>query len=237
MSGALAARVAALAVAAALGPLVAPASPQSPDPVPPAPVELTAPITTFDLDAPLGDPLPLVPLAPGTELDLFGMEQAPGAVDLVDVSGGAVLLDGRAHQVAGAIREVAVRDGRVAPAPWSLTATVSDFTVDGAAGGCSASSGAFTCIPASNLGWRPGAVVAWPTEPVAPAAELPAVVAGAPIASFAAGTGFDTSPQLLCASGDLPANAVYVCAANLSLVVPASAAAGGYRATLTLTLV
>jgi hypothetical protein len=194
-------------------------------------------IQTFDLDAPLGAPSPLFPLAPGTELDLFGMEQASGVVELTAAGGGSVQLDGQAHQAFGSIREVAVRDGRLAPAPWSLTATLTDFTVDGAAGGCSGTVGRFACIPASNLGWRPGAIVAWPTEPVAPATELPPVVAGAPIAALAAGSTFDSGPQLLCASGDLPANAVYVCAANVSLVVPASASAGRYRATLTLTLV
>jgi hypothetical protein len=75
----------------------------------------------------------------------------------------------------------------------------------------------------------------------------PAVTTGPPIAAGAA-SNLRTGPQLLCAApapppADPEAPAppapppVIVCSAGLSLLVPASTAAGTYLATLTLTLV
>jgi hypothetical protein len=202
-----------------------------------APPELTEDVTlalTCLVDAPaqVGGVAVQLP----ADLPTISMEQAGGSVVLGPPEGDdPVLLDGSPLVVVGSTQQIMVTEARDDGAPWVLTASVSDFTTDGYEGTCPAGEPEqhdHRCIPGDNLGWHPDATVAWPLV------AAPEVRAGSPIAPGAEpGTGLGSQQRLLCASADVGAPGTYACGAGLALLVPGSAAAGTYQATLTITLV
>ncbi|MER7168892.1 HtaA domain-containing protein [Micromonospora sp. NPDC000207] len=117
----------------------------------------------------------------------------------------------------GALNEATVSDLRGTNAGWSLVGQVSDFSSTG--GGT---------IAADNLGWVPSAAAV--QDPLAGTSGV--VTPGAP-ANPGAGLG---GARALCTSATGASNGTFTCGAQLNLGVPASAAAGDYSATLTLTL-
>jgi hypothetical protein len=172
------------------------------------------------------------------ELDVEGttlsMEQA-GA----DVALETVTLDGTPQSTTGEINNVTVIDARGDGAGWDLVGSVTDFKTDPAVGACPRgddSTWDYRCIPANNLGWSPAAVVAHEQIP----GDVAAVAAGstsdaAAIADGTAGSGLEVD-QSLCTAEPTTNGGTFVCGAGLALLVPASASAGTYEATLTLTL-
>lgn len=172
------------------------------------------------------------------EFDVEGttlsMEQA-GA----DVALETVTLDGTPQSTTGEINNVTVIDARGDGAGWDLVGSVTDFKTDPAVGACPRSDDStwdYRCIPANNLGWSPAAVVAHEQIP----GDVAAVDAGstsdaAAIADGTAGSGLEID-QSLCTAEPTTNGGTFVCGAGLALLVPASASAGTYEATLTLTL-
>ncbi|GGM18773.1 HtaA domain-containing protein [Micromonospora yangpuensis] len=134
---------------------------------------------------------------------------AGDTVALPAVSNGAV--------ASGALNAATVADLRGTNAGWSLVGQVSDFA---SAGGGS--------IAADNLGWVPSA-----TAVDDPLSGTPGVVTPGAAAAPGAGLG---SARSLCVSATGASNGTFTCGAQLNLGVPASAPAGEYAATLTLTL-
>ncbi|MEU5903201.1 HtaA domain-containing protein [Micromonospora sp. NPDC047527] len=116
----------------------------------------------------------------------------------------------------GALHAATVADLRGTNAGWSLVGQVSDFT---SAGGS---------IAADNLGWVPSASVV-----ADPLGGTPGVVTPGATAAPGAGLG---GARALCTSPTGTSNGTFNCGAQLNLGIPASATAGDYAATLTLTL-
>jgi hypothetical protein len=172
------------------------------------------------------------------EFDVEGttlsMEQA-GAEVFLDT----VTLDGTPQSTTGELNNVTVIDARGDGAGWDLVGSVTDFKTDPAVGDCprgDSSTWDYRCIPANNLGWSPAAVVAHQQIP----GDVAAVDAGATsnatdIADGVAGSGLEVD-QALCTTNPTTNGGTFVCGAGLALLVPASASAGTYSATLTLTL-
>ncbi len=172
------------------------------------------------------------------EFDVEGttlsMEQA-GA----DVALETVTLDGTPQSTTGEINNVTVIDARGDGAGWDLVGSVTDFKTDPAVASCPRSDDStwdYRCIPANNLGWSPAGVVAHEQIP----GDVAAVDAGATsdaaaIADGVAGSGLEVD-QALCTAEPTTNGGTFVCGAGLALLVPASASAGTYEATLTLTL-
>lgn len=165
----------------------------------------------------------------------LSMEQAGADVQLDTVT-----LDGTPQSTTGELNNVTVIDARGDGAGWDLVGTVTDFKVDGSGvGDCprsDSSSWDYRCIPANNLGWSPAAVVAHEVIPGDVAAVDPGATSDADdIAAGVAGSGLE-SDQALCTTEPTTNGGTFVCGAGLALLVPASASAGTYSATLTLTL-
>lgn len=165
----------------------------------------------------------------------LSMEQAGADVQLETVT-----LDGTPQSTTGELNNVTVIDARGDGAGWDLVGSVTDFKVESSGvGDCprsDSSSWDYRCIPGNNLGWSPAAVVAHEVIP----GDVAAVVAGATsdaddIAAGVAGSGLETD-QALCTTEPTTNGGTFVCGAGLALLVPASASAGTYSATLTLTL-
>ncbi|WP_405096965.1 HtaA domain-containing protein [Micromonospora sp. NBC_01412] len=137
----------------------------------------------------------------------------------LSVAGSAVALPAVTNgQVAsGDLHGATVADLRGTNAGWSLVGEVSDFT--SATGGV---------IAADNLGWAPSAVAV--DDPLG--GTVGTVAPGA-VAAPGAGLG---AARALCTSPTGASGGAFTCGAQLNLGVPASAAAGDYTATLTLTL-
>ena len=131
-----------------------------------------------------------------------------GLVDL----GTAVEQGGEYFEATGQINPITVSDTRRSRAPWSISASVGDFT-DGA-----------KSFSGANLGWTPKIVEAGA-----------GATAGAPVASgFEGGDGLSVSRGLgLAAQGHDKGTAKL--GADLDLKVPGDVAKGSYRATLTIT--
>jgi hypothetical protein len=172
------------------------------------------------------------------EVDVVGtnlsMQQAGGNVVLDPVT-----LDGSPQSTTGELNLVTVKDARGNGAAWSLTGTVTDFKTDPSVGNCPAGTPAswdYRCIPANNLGWAPAAEVAHEVIP----GDVAAVTAGSisdtdAIKAGTAGSGL-ASQQSLCGAEATHGGGTFACGAGLALLIPASASAGTYSATLTLTL-
>jgi hypothetical protein len=82
-------------------------------------------------------------------------------------------------------------------------------------------------VPGDNLGWEPLAVVAHQQVP----GDVAVAEAGATISS-----GLRSAAQKLCGAPATESGGTFDCGALVNLGVPASAGAGRYAATLTLTL-
>ena len=137
----------------------------------------------------------------------------------LSVAGANVALPpvGKGEYARAPLNTATVADLRGAGTGWSLVGQVSDFT--SAAGGV---------IAGNYLGWAPTANVV--DDPLG--GSTGAVTPGA-VAAPGAGLG---EARALCTAGAGTSNGVFACGAELNLGVPASAAAGDYVATLTLTL-
>ncbi len=158
--------------------------------------------------------------------DTLSMDQAGGSIELE-----TVMLDGQPAIATAALQEVAVVDERGGTAPWDVTGQLtSDFKTDPATPDCPAddpSSWSWRCVPGDNLGWEPLATVAHDQVP----GDVAVVEAGATTTS-----GLRSDAQQLCGAPATQAGGTFDCGALVSLGVPASAGAGRYAATLTLTL-
>ena len=131
-----------------------------------------------------------------------------GLVDL----GTAVEQGGEYFEATGQINPITVSDTRRSRAPWSISASVGDFT-----DGSKSFSGA-------NLGWTPKVVEAGA-----------GAKAGAPVASgFDGGDGLSVSRGLGLADQGHDKGTAKL-GADLDLKVPGDVAKGSYRATLTIT--
>jgi hypothetical protein len=132
------------------------------------------------------------------------------------VGTGTVTLAASGANATGVLLPITVSDTRNTYPGWSVSGQASGFTGSGTAAG--------STIPGNQLGWTPtdsslaaGATISGPVAPGSPGlGSTPAVLAEA-----LAGGGFGTS----------------VLGANLTLAIPATAAAGPYASTLTLTAV
>lgn len=158
--------------------------------------------------------------------DVLTMEQAGGAVEL-----DTVVLDGDAQTVTAALQEVIVTNERGGTAPWDVTGQLtSDFKTEAGSPECPAadpSSWYWLCVPGDNLGWDPLAIVAHQ--------QVPGDVAVAEAGS-ATSSGLRSDAQKLCGAPATESGGTFGCGALVGLGVPASAGAGRYSATLTLTL-
>lgn len=150
-----------------------------------------------------------------------------------------VTLDGSPQSTTGEMNVITVKDARGDGAGWSLTGSVSDFKTDPSVGNCPAgtpSTWDYRCIPANNLGWAPAALVAHEVIPgdvaavdAGTASDTAAIKAGTPGSGLA-------GQQSLCSAQPTTNGGTFACGAGLALLIPASASAGTYSATLTLTL-
>lgn len=168
--------------------------------------------------------------------DVLSMSQAEAEITLETIT-----LNGAPQVTTGSMNAITVLNKRGDGQGWDLTGEVTDFKVDGAGSDCpstDAGTWRYDCIPGDNLGWYPNAVVAHQVVP----GDVAAVVAGSDITPGAiaagdhVGDGLGSSAQALCSAGETTSGGTFVCGTGLALVVPASAAAGNYTATLTLTL-
>jgi phosphate transport system substrate-binding protein len=146
---------------------------------------------------------------------LFVVVPATGSFTLT-VATGTVELAASGATAAGALNPITVSDTRNTYPGWSVSGQASDFTGSGSAAGGT--------ISGNQLGWTPtetslgpGAVLGGTVAPASPGLGSTAAV----LASALAGGGDGTSAL----------------GANLTLDIPASAAAGPYASTLTITAV
>ncbi|WP_213453215.1 HtaA domain-containing protein [Rhizomonospora bruguierae] len=137
----------------------------------------------------------------------------------LSVAGANVALPavGKGEYAKAPLNTATVADLRGTGTGWSLVGQVSDFTSAG--GGV---------IAGNYLGWTPTASVV--NDPLG--GTTGAVTPGA---AAAPGAGLGEA-RALCTSAAGASNGVFACGAELNLGVPASATAGDYAATLTLTL-
>jgi hypothetical protein len=141
-----------------------------------------------------------------------------GALTL-SVAGSSVALPAvaKGEYATAPLNPATVADLRGVGTGWSLVGQVSDFSSAG--GGV---------IPGNYLGWTPTATVSG--DPLG--SDNAAVTPGA-VAAPGAGLG---EARALCTAAAEASSGIFTCGAELNLGVPASAAAGDYAATLTLTL-
>lgn len=149
---------------------------------------------------------------------------------------GSITLNGQPQTTTGALNGLTVLNARGTDPGWSLTGEMTTDFSEGAvvpARVCPASDPSTWdnhCIPGDNLGWTPSARVAHVQIP----GDVAQVTAGSPIAPHSPGLG---SAQALCSSPAKHSGGTFECGGGVALAIPASAAAGTYNGTLTLTLV
>jgi hypothetical protein len=168
--------------------------------------------------------------------DVMTMSQEESNIELEEIT-----LDGKPQVTTGSMNQITVINRRGDGASWNVTGQVTDFKVEGLGSNCPASNQStwrFDCIPGSNLGWTPIAAVAHQVVPgdVAKVDAGSDILASAIAAGLHTNDGLGTSGNSLCSSPATQSGGSFVCDAGLTLTVPASAAAGTYQATLTLTL-
>jgi len=159
----------------------------------------------------------------------------PDVLTLAQDGGQSVLesitLNGEAQWATGSLSPLTVTNRRGSAASWSLTGQLeSDFRDSDSAPACPVGDPAswnHRCIPGDNLGWEPLATVGHEVVP----GDVADVAAGP-----ASTSGLRSAAQSLCTAPEAQAGGTFTCGAVLSLGVPASAAAQGYSATITLTL-
>lgn len=155
------------------------------------------------------------------------MKQAGSLIEL-----GAVTLNGKPQKTMGTINGLTVVNARGTDAGWSLTGQMTSDFSDGTGDGVCAVDQPGTwdnhCIPGGNVGWGPTASVAHTQIP----GDVAKVDAGAPLPN-----GGLHEAHSLCSAADNQSGGTFDCGGAIGLGIPASAAAGLYKATLTLTLV
>ena len=198
----------------------------------------------------------LVPVQPFTRV----MEQAGSSVTLIDAvtvlgpdrlpgtpddpaipAPAPIRLNGDPQLAVGNLNTITVTNARGDDAGWAVTGQVTSFRTSSSVPVCNATPATWSnhCIPGDNLGWQPSAAVAHQVV----LGDVASVTAGS---SLPLPPGFYGMPDLqptgmatgrtLCSSPATHSGGTFTCNAGLALSVPASAAAGLYTATLTLTL-
>lgn len=174
-------------------------------------------------DQPVGSVVDKVTVHPfhgdGQDIQVTVPDAAPGdfgwTIDghngLVDL-GTAVDHNGDYFEATGQINPITVTDTRRSLAPWSISASVGDFT-DGA-----------RSFPGSSLGWTPTLVEAG----------AGALAGGFVTPALDGGAGLSVSRNLGWAGQGHPKGTAKL-GADLDLKVPGDVAKGSYRATLTIT--
>ncbi|HEX6237763.1 MAG TPA: Ig-like domain-containing protein [Acidimicrobiales bacterium] len=156
------------------------------------------------------------------------MDQAGALVSLAGIT-----LNGQPQTTGGDLNGLTVINARGTDAGWSLTGQMSGDFSDGTGDGVCPVSDPSTwdnhCIPGGNLGWSPSAEVAHEQIP----GDVAAVTAGSAVDPYSPGL---DSAQTLCSSPANQSGGTFSCGGGVSLAIPASAAAGTYSGTLTLTL-
>lgn len=144
----------------------------------------------------------------------------------------AITLNGQPQTTQGALNGLTVVNARGTDAGWSLTGQMTSDFSDGTGDGVCPANDASTwdnhCIPAGNAGWGPTAKVSHTQIP----GDVAHVDAGAALAQG----GLDAAHPL-CTAPAKQSGGTFDCGGGIGVGIPASAAAGLYRATLTLTLV
>lgn len=166
------------------------------------------------------------------EVEVIGstmtMEQAGALVSL-----DAITLNGQPQTTGGSLNGLTVVNARGTDAGWSLTGQMSGDFSDGTGDGVCPAGDPSTwdnhCIPGGNLGWTPGAAVAHEQIP----GDVATVNAGTAVDPYSPGL---DSAQTLCTAPATQSGGTFSCGGGVSLAIPASAAAGTYSGTLTLTL-
>jgi hypothetical protein len=149
-----------------------------------------------------------------------------------------ITLDGERQAVDGRLDAVRIVDNRTIAAGWSVTATMSDLTVDGDAGATGNRS-----IPARNVSWDPGAnggchPVDGDGDGVVDGAATDVTSGPGGLASEAGGgVALDPrAPASLCVATPGSGLGAFDVRPDIRLRIPASAAAGTYRGVLTITI-
>lgn len=166
----------------------------------------------------------------------MSMEQAGSLITLPPVT-----LNGQPQQTQGALNGLTVVNARGTDAGWSLTGQMTSDFSDGTGDGVCSVADPTTwdnhCIPGGNVGWGPTAQVSHTQIP----GDVATVNAGAPAIPGTTGApgSWDglATPHTLCSAPVNRSGGTFDCGGAVGLGIPASAAAGLYTGTLTLTLV
>ena len=135
-----------------------------------------------------------------------------------------ITLNGEAQTATGSLNDIQVINARGTDPGWAVNATATDWILGGSGlSDCSTPSN--KCIPKQNLNWLPTAAVGHTQLP----GDVADVTAGTDVGDFSA-------TRNLCETAATTSGGTFDCDAALELGVPASAAAGNYVATITLTL-
>lgn len=156
----------------------------------------------------------------------MSMKQAGSLITLPKVT-----LNGKPQKAMGELNGLTIVNARGTDAGWSVTGQMTtDLSISGTAA-CPANNPATwsnKCIPAANVGWAPSAQVAHDVI----YGDVATVSAGAVKA-----TGGLNEASELCSAPEARSGGTFTCGGAIGLGIPASAAAGLYKGTLTLTLV
>ena len=172
------------------------------------------------------------------EVDVIGaaltMEQAGTDVQLAPIT-----LNGEPQSTGGSLNGLTIINRRGTDAGWNVTGQVTDFSDGTGVSACPANNPASWdnhCIPGDNLGWTPSASVAH----VQIAGDVAQVTAGSAVAdgmtNGGSGLGTAGGAKALCTAPAKHSGGTFSCGGGVSLAIPASAAAGTYSGTLTLTI-
>ncbi|MDR3202429.1 MAG: WxL domain-containing protein [Bifidobacteriaceae bacterium] len=169
------------------------------------------------------------PAGPGSAYQNLVLDVEPGLLTLSVPTHNTVILDpvtlsGADQTTGGRLVSVTVNNGRGTSAAWRLNGQATDFHGDNG-----------TVIPAANLGWSPSAAFVTGSYTAPEGVNPSTVTAGSTVAPNAAGTGLGAVRTL----ANSPANASageFTAGGTVTLGVPATAKAGRYASTLTLTL-
>jgi len=157
----------------------------------------------------------------------MSMEQAGSLIQLP-----AVTLNGQPQTTRGTLNGLTVVNARGTDAGWSLTGQMTTDLSDGTGVTACPAGDPSTwdnhCIPGGNVGWGPSASVAHD--------QIPGDVATVDAGPVLAQGGLDQA-QSLCSAPAKRSGGTFECGGAIGVGIPASAAAGLYRGTLTLTLV
>jgi hypothetical protein len=166
------------------------------------------------------------------EGDTLTLEQAGEGAPVTLAS---ITLDGTPQTTGGDLHGLTVVNARGDDAGWDLTGVISGDFHDGVGSPNCPITDPSTwhnhCIPGGNLGWTPGAEVLHEQIP----GDVAHVDAGDAVAPFEDNLGLQET-RTLCSAPANQSGGTFGCGGGVSLAIPASAAAGTYQGTLTLTL-